>query len=474
MTRYLPVLLSVIAVQGHAATVVVEPGDAVRDSLATLGAGDTLYLSPGTYTMPDSLPMLELGPGQDGVVLTADSLDRPLLDGEDYPRPVIHLEGPLSEATLIENIMITGGNATGGTWFAGAGIFMTFSGCTVRNCSVSGCEALFGGGLYAEGGGPVIEWSAFTGNTAQVTGGGLGFYAAFPLVRHSSVTGNTSGDDGGGVYSTLGDLTMENVMLSGNVAGDDGGGLMQLQGSRCDLSFMTIDSNDCFDDGAGVLASAVDSLIVYSSIVTSNTGSGGIGIKVGNEKWLIRNCCVWNNDLENYLNMPDQTGVNGNISEDPLYADSLLRLSQTAAGQPQQSPAVDTGYGLAQYQVVAGLSTRTDSLPDSGTADMGFHYGPPDTSSGPGGAEPSGFGILLFPCPSSGAVVMRLSSPVSSQVEVTVWDACGRRVDSISGIPVRGTVDVTWERPADLPAGILHFRMSSGSAASTARLVCLP
>jgi len=52
-------------------------------------------------------------------------------------------------------------------------------------------------------------------------------------------------------------------------------------------------------------------------------------------------------------------------------------LSQSQAGQPQNSPAVDAG---SQFAEAAGLSqrtTRTDGVLDSGQVDLGFHYPDP-------------------------------------------------------------------------------------------------
>jgi hypothetical protein len=372
----------------------------------------------------------------------------------------------------VENLILTGGFAGGGGWLGGGGAFLTFADCTVRNCSVQGNEALFGGGIYAEGGSPLLEFLDVSGNSAQVTGGGLGFYASEATVRHSRVSGNSSGDDGGGVYMTLGDLVLENVLVSSNYSGDDGGGVMHLQGGRCFLNFTTIDSNTCLDDGAGVLASRIDSLVVFSSIITSNSGNGGVGVKTTYEAWLVVSSCVWGNGSVNYLNMPDQTGTMGNISEDPLYADPMLRLSQTASGQAFQSPAVDAGSGSAWGSPVAGMSTRTDSVPDEGVADMGFHHGVPDSSSGPGGS--GGLEILACPNPARESVFLRLSVPGPAVVDLTVWDMYGRRIDSMTSLAVTGSALIPWEPDPGLPSGILLFRITSGSSCASAALVWIP
>ncbi|RJP80435.1 MAG: hypothetical protein C4524_03365, partial [Candidatus Zixiibacteriota bacterium] len=64
----------------------------------------------------------------------------------------------------------------------------------------------------------------------------------------------------------------------------------------------------------------------------------------------------------------------GNISGDPLFiseAGGNYYLSQTAAGQAQQSPCVDAGDPASS--LIAG-TTRTDGQADAGIVDMGWHY----------------------------------------------------------------------------------------------------
>jgi parallel beta-helix repeat protein len=54
--------------------------------------------------------------------------------------------------------------------------------------------------------------------------------------------------------------------------------------------------------------------------------------------------------------------------------DQHFRLAQTAAGQPNQSRAVDYGDITALVAGLDGRSTRSDGEPDAGNADLGYHY----------------------------------------------------------------------------------------------------
>ncbi len=64
-----------------------------------------------------------------------------------------------------------------------------------------------------------------------------------------------------------------------------------------------------------------------------------------------------------------------NINADPLFISGFF-LSQIAAGQLINSPCWDTGSGDVNSPGInlAGYTTRTDSVPDVCTVDMGYHY----------------------------------------------------------------------------------------------------
>ena len=68
----------------------------------------------------------------------------------------------------------------------------------------------------------------------------------------------------------------------------------------------------------------------------------------------------------------------GMINANPLFTagpSGFHYLGQTAAGQPANSPCVDTGSTLASSVGMNVYWTRTDGITDSGTVDMGYHYG---------------------------------------------------------------------------------------------------
>jgi hypothetical protein len=463
------ILLSLVG-QSAALTVTVTPDDPFREVLASLGQGDTLFLSPGTYSAADTLPLLHLGPFQDGVTITSDPGDRAVLDGQGYARPVVFLEGPLSSLTVVENLEIMGGNASGTEFFSGGGSFLSDADATVANCSFHDNTALFGGGISVEGGAPVILDCELTGNHALATGGGMNLFACSLEASGLRFTGNESSDDGAGLNAVQTDLELRCCLFTDNSAGDDGGGLAIQQGVSI-MEFLTVHGNSCDDDGAGMLLHSIDAVQMSSCIVTENTGKGGVTIK-GAAPAVLHTCC-WGNEYLDWWGMYDPAGTDGNISSDPLYADSLLRLSQVPAGQPLESPAVDAGHLQVPGSCVEDLSTRTDSLPDLGTADMGFHYGrtAPPGSSPP--LLPGPLAIRAWPSPSSGPLLILLGADQTSEVDVSIYDLVGRRIATLGTFQVDGSVELSWEPPQAVRTGVYLIRASSGELRATTAVVML-
>ena len=66
-------------------------------------------------------------------------------------------------------------------------------------------------------------------------------------------------------------------------------------------------------------------------------------------------------------------GADGQLGG-PAFADDDFHLSQRRAGQPITSPAVDAGSDFARRLKLNRATTRTDSRPDGGFVDAGYHY----------------------------------------------------------------------------------------------------
>lgn len=246
---------------------------------------------------------------------------------------------------------------------------------------------------------------------------------------------------------------------------------MHLRG-RLFMQFCTLHDNSCNDDGGGILVSSADSLALESCLVTHSQGKGGVQRKNSDESVFVSHCCVWDNEYANYVNMEDPTGSFGNISEDPLYADSLLRLSQLSSGQPLDSPCFDAGHVPAAGSPVDWFSTRTDSIPDQNTADMGYHFNPFALLWSPD-PQPEPFQLGLYPCPSTGSLTIRISSIDSIAVHLAAFDLYGRLLADIGDVTCSGEVETAWTVPGGIPAGILFIRCTGANGVAVAGTVVL-
>lgn len=142
----------------------------------------------------------------------------------------------------------------------------------------------------------------------------------------------------------------------------------------------TFVGNEAFLVGSAVYALLiVEPVVVESCIVWDNTTTGATDpdlpqLVLSGGPSVVRYSDVQNGDGLGPTNFDlDPLFVPG-----PPFADSRLAgleayyLSQTAAGQSQDSPCVDAGDPSAAYLPVG--ATRTDGVVDTGIVDVGFHY----------------------------------------------------------------------------------------------------
>jgi hypothetical protein len=224
----------------------------LRDALAAASAGtepeNVVTLPAGTYGLTEgelSLPSNSVGTirivgaGARHTVIDAGGMSRVLRMNND--------------STVIENLTITGGAATG----------------TTEELAGDGGGVVFG--LTSETG--TFRGDTISGNQATLNGGGiaappesLGGEGKTVTIEDSTISGNKIGGGavealGGGLY-VLGELTMSNSSVTGNVAESTAGA----------------------QEGGGVLAgpsmtevTTTSTAIVNSTIAGNSVGLGGTG-----------------------------------------------------------------------------------------------------------------------------------------------------------------------------------------------------
>jgi hypothetical protein len=159
-------------------------------------------------------------------------------------------------------------------------------------------------------------------------------------VRQTSISDNVGITGGGGVWLQAATGEMRNILLVGNTSYGDGGGL-RLEQSDISLVNLTVADNVCYGQGGGLYIDGDPAapMSLSSSIVSGNDGIYGIYENGGSLPALAWDD-VWDNQLADYGgSLTNPTGIDGNISQDPLFTDPVGGDYTLQAG----SPCVDAG-----------------------------------------------------------------------------------------------------------------------------------
>ncbi|MBO7123148.1 MAG: SUMF1/EgtB/PvdO family nonheme iron enzyme [Treponema sp.] len=197
----------------------------------------------------------------------------------------------LNNCKITNGIKALSGSASGG------GLFVKGTGAkaVLTNCSISGCQAAYGGAIYVndeDGGGTDAEVElkdcligAVSDSTADDTnhsnnaqsGGGIyvGGRGKLTLSGSNKISCNYASVNGGGIYSSS-NLTLDNCDISFNGAEDNGGGVCA-RGSSITFKFQggTISANSAGSDGGGVYVGNSAKMIMGGSAVIGDKNADG-------------------------------------------------------------------------------------------------------------------------------------------------------------------------------------------------------
>jgi len=261
---------------------------------------------------------------------------------------------------------------------------------------VSGCHfgSNTGIGLGAESCDAVITGCTFFDNSSTGNCGGLAVgsdsYDYVSVVEDCIISGNYAELNGGGLC--LSDkVTARNCLIIGNHADREGGGISAYYDTTATIINCTVAGNSA-DQGGGAYAanygSGVESVTMVNCVIRGNTGEPVFDF-------------YGEAPVITYSNVQGGYTGTGNIDADPLFVTGPLGehyLSQIAAGQAANSPCVNTGDPASDP---VGGTTRTDSGPDSGIVDMGYHspvwIPAPRIVTGPGPGYDNPPTVRVFP-----------------------------------------------------------------------------
>jgi beta propeller repeat protein len=317
----------------------------IQAAIDAAQAGDTVVVAPGVYYETINFS------GKDIVVTSSDPNDPKVVGysiiNADGDGSVVTFENGETPAAKLIGFTITGGFGT------------------IDSTLGSPYKEFWGGGIYCKNASPTIARNVIaynqspveiTGNDiAQIMtsyGGGIGCIQSSAVITGNTIRGN-SAYIGGGIITYLGNPRIENNFICENSA-MAGVGVTMVEGQ---LVNNTIVANNGVDMGGGTPGGAV--YVVFdptiqdarvSNNIISDSTSGGILLETAVPAGTITFNDVWGNFPGNYCAMDNTgamvydgeaslTGIAGNISADPLFADPLNRNYHLTL----ESPCINAG-----------------------------------------------------------------------------------------------------------------------------------
>ena len=386
------------------------------------GQDDTIYLLPGTYTGiyqyfsddGDGSLTIQAYDSSDAPVLTTAPNNRPLIINNDLNSSLSGAEGSTItiNGLVIRDAVLVGQG--GGLNVIGGGADIVIENCVLSNNTaaagngggafirtssgqVSLINNLFEGNhntdSYGKGGGAYIYASSvsltsniFTGNTADSKEGG-GIYvwttssSDITIDSNKFISNSATNSSGGGLFldGASGPVIFTNNIFAGNTSGVAGGGAyVYPRAGALTVVNNTFEGNSATNTGGGLyvyLSYSSTSLNLYNNIFYNNSagsiggdlytyvGAGTIQTRAYNNDFSCNDftggsACLYISDTTSYSN-------SGNISQDPLFADSAnydYHLAST-------SPCIDVGSNSAPS--VPSTDFEGDQRIIDSTVDMG-------------------------------------------------------------------------------------------------------
>jgi len=383
---------------GHTITVDSAGGGdylTVQDGIDASVSGDTVRVSPGTYTGPGNLAVRFHGKAI--LVVSSDGPETTIIDCQDLGQGFV-FDAVEGGASVLDGFTIEHGS---GGW--GGGIRIYYASPTITHCRIRRNSAdSDGGGIYVVGGAPDINHCTITENFAD---NGAGIYAGVysggfgsgPRISNCTLASNSAYGYGGGVcYDGVWPFSyafLWGCRFIGNFAYTSGGGL-SLGQSKVSVYNCLFSSNMAQWSparGAAVYVDPTSDALIHNCTMVQNVAGEGGAVYGDGPGTTIFNCVTyWNgagpiaygsgaptvtySDVQ-YTLWPGA----GNISADPLFAEEFdYHLSAS-------SPCVDTG----------DPSIDDGSLPPGlggARSDMGAYGG-----SSNGGWREGAYDLLLYP-----------------------------------------------------------------------------
>lgn len=318
----------------------------IQAALDASAENDTVIVAKGIY-----FENLEIS---GNIVLTSQfildqdssNIHETIING-DNAGTVIKIDYGVSNDCVIQYFTITNGFSASGAGIRIDGNPLIRGNIIENNRVIDG----YGGGIYASSDSTIIYQnivrynSALDSTVSYSSGGGILAYGC--VVVENEIYGNSASSRGGGIYGA--NFIARDNLIYENACPSRGAGIFVNIGDAEILNNVIVKNN-----GDGLYVWAAGSQFEYTDTITNNTivGNSTSGITFsGKITSYVKNNIIWGNSLNqigfigepiamvSYNNIQNDPDSSGNISEMPLFNDTLNYRYELQEG----SPGIDQG-----------------------------------------------------------------------------------------------------------------------------------
>ena len=331
-------------------------------------------------------------------------------------------------------------------------------------------------GTNALGGGIEIELAY----TATITGNEIGY---------NEVHGANAGFGGGlFTYSLTEPSIIDRNRIANNTSSTHGGGIYLYENNNSTNITNNIISGNSSPYGGGIYSRSSFSQIINNTITKNTASNGGGGISSSGTKPVIINTILWNNQASSgrqlrgsfvvaHSNIQDSVWAGeNNISENPLFADTLFHLSEN-------SPCIGTGIdsieieGVMYYSPPIDLDGNArpnllvDAYVDMGALESEYQWNSIDLLKG---VSPRRFVLEQnYPNPFNPKTVISYRLPIASYVELTIYSIIGQKVTTlISKQQPAGNYKFEWDAE-HFASGVYIYKLHTEKFTAFRKLLLL-
>jgi hypothetical protein len=335
------ILMSLLTVGSVAsANIIHVPADqpTIQAGINAAANGDRVLVAPGTYV--ENINFL-------GKAITVASVMGPnvtIIDGHQTDSVVI-FSNKETTTSVLKGFTIQNGHAT--TFITGGGISMQFSSAaTITGNVITANQGCLGGGIYGQGGTPIITKNIISKNSADLCGGGRGggieLDGAYgPQITANVIESNIAPSGGGGGITLEGlsaPAIVSNNVIRGNRAGSQGGGIYAFNSDDALVIQNFIVGNIAAEGGGAdwqVVLNAQGPTLINNTFVVNRAVNGGEGSA------LFLNGFYSNSILENnlFIAKNDQT-------KSAVYCSNQFSSTPPVLRNNDAFSAAGTGFGL--------------------------------------------------------------------------------------------------------------------------------